>query len=105
MQVLKFGGSSVANAANMARVADIVTRAVDRDRTILVCSAISGFTDALIRTGSLAAARDEGYKAIIDEYQQKHHDIIRQLLPEQRQAQSITTSSGSCFRSRGRRRP
>ena len=89
MQVLKFGGSSVANAANMARVADIVTKAVDRDRTILVCSAISGFTDALIRTGSLAAARDEGYKAIIDEYQQKHHDIIRQLLPEQRQAQAL----------------
>lgn len=89
MQVLKFGGSSVANAANMARVADIVTRAVDRDRTILVCSAISGFTDALIRTGSLAAIRDEGYKAIIDEYQQKHHDIIRQLLPEQRQAQAL----------------
>ena len=89
MQVLKFGGSSVANAANMARVADIVTRAVDRDRTILVCSAISGFTDALIRAGSLAATRDEGYKAIIDEYQQKHHDIIRQLLPEQRQAQAL----------------
>lgn len=89
MQVLKFGGSSVANAANMARVADIVTKAVDRDRTILVCSAISGFTDALIRTGSLAAARDEGYKAIIDEYQQKHHDIILQLLPEQRQAQAL----------------
>ena len=94
MQVLKFGGSSVANAANMARVADIVTKAVDRDRTILVCSAISGFTDALIRTGSLAAARDEGYKAIIDEYQQKHHDIIRQLLPEQRQAQALEQCDG-----------
>lgn len=94
MQVLKFGGSSVANAANMARVADIVTRAVDRDRTILVCSAISGFTDALIRTGSLAAARDEGYKAIIDEYQQKHYDIIRQLLPGQRQAQALEQCGG-----------
>lgn len=94
MQVLKFGGSSVANAANMARVADIVTKAVDRDRTILVCSAISGFTDALIRTGSLAAARDEGYKAIIDEYQQKHHDIIRQLLPEQRQVQALEQCDG-----------
>ena len=94
MQVLKFGGTSVANAANMARVADIVTKAVDRDRTILVCSAISGFTDALIRTGSLAAARDEGYKAIIDEYQQNHHDIIRQLLPEQRQAQAREQCDG-----------
>ena len=40
MQVLKFGGSSVANAANMSKVVDIVTKAVDRDRTILVSSAI-----------------------------------------------------------------
>ena len=40
MQVLKFGGSSVANAENMAKVVDIVVNAVDRDRTILVSSAI-----------------------------------------------------------------
>ena len=64
MQVLKFGGSSVANAANMARVADIVTSAVDRDRPILVCPAISGFTGAAVRTGSLAPIRGDGYKAI-----------------------------------------
>ena len=69
MQVLKFGGTSVANSANMARVVDIVSKAVDRDRTILVCSAISGFTDALIRIGNLAAKRDDDYRAIIDEYQ------------------------------------
>ena len=49
MQVLKFGGSSVANAANMSKVVDIVTKAVDRDRTILVSSAISGCTDTLIK--------------------------------------------------------
>lgn len=30
MQVLKFGGSSVADAANMAKVVDIVAKAVDR---------------------------------------------------------------------------
>jgi aspartokinase/homoserine dehydrogenase 1 len=39
MQVLKFGGSSVADARNMSKVVDIVTNAVDRDRTILsVCN-------------------------------------------------------------------
>ena len=49
MQVLKFGGSSVADAAIMSQVVDIVTKAVDRDRTILVISAIKGCTDTLIR--------------------------------------------------------
>ena len=81
MQVLKFGGSSVSNATNMAKVVDIVSTAVEKDRTILVCSAISGFTDALIKIGRLAAAKDKGYEEIINKYQDIHIDIIHELLP------------------------
>ena len=81
MQVLKFGGTSVANAENMKKVVDIVSAAVDRDRTILVLSAISGCTDTLIRTGYLASRRDESYKSLIDSLQRQHHEIIRELLP------------------------
>ncbi len=88
MQVLKFGGTSVANAGNMAKVVDIVTKAVDRDRTILVSSAISGCTDTLIKIGTLASERDESYKALIDELQVKHHDIIKELLPIEKQEES-----------------
>ncbi len=88
MQVLKFGGSSVANAGNMAKVIDIVTKAVDRDRTILVSSAISGCTDTLIRIGTLASERDESYKPLIDGLQEQHHDIINELLPIEKQAES-----------------
>ena len=88
MQVLKFGGSSVANAENMAKVVDIVVNAVDRDRTILVSSAISGCTDTLIKIGTLASQRDEGYKGLIDELQEKHHVIIRDFLPLEKQAES-----------------
>ncbi len=88
MQVLKFGGSSVANAGNMAKVVDIVTKAVDRDRTILVSSAISGCTDTLIKIGTLASQRDESYKTLIDELQVKHHDIINELLPIEKQEES-----------------
>lgn len=94
MQVLKFGGTSVADAANMARVTDIVSRAVDKDRTILVCSAISGFTDALIRLGNLAARRDDDYRAIIDEYQKKHHAIIKELLPLEKHEESLEVCDG-----------
>ena len=85
MQVLKFGGSSVANAQNMSKVVEIVTKAVDRDRTILVSSAISGCTDTLIKIGTLASQRDESYKALIDELQEKHHVIITELLPQEKQ--------------------
>ena len=88
MQVLKFGGSSVANADNMSKVVDIVTKAVDRDRTILVASAISGCTDTLIRIGTLASQREESYKGLIDELQERHHVIIRDFLPLEKQAES-----------------
>ena len=36
MQVLKFGGTSVANAEIIQKVVEIVSGSVDRDRTILV---------------------------------------------------------------------
>ena len=51
MQVLKFGGSSVANATNISKVLDIVETAAARDRVILVCAAIKGCTDTLIAIG------------------------------------------------------
>ena len=89
MQVLKFGGSSVANAQNMSKVVDIVIKAVDRDRTILVTSAISGCTDTLIKIGTLASERDESYKTLIDDLQKKHHDIINELLPREKQDESL----------------
>ena len=88
MQVLKFGGSSVANADNMSKVVDIVTKAVDRDRTILVASAISGCTDTLIKIGMLASQREESYKELIDELQKRHHIIIRDFLPLEKQVES-----------------
>ena len=89
MQVLKFGGTSVADAANMSKVVDIVCKAADRDRTILVCSAISGCTDTLIRIGHLAAGRNEEYKTLIDELQSRHHSIIKELLPLEKHEESL----------------
>ena len=94
MQVLKFGGSSVANAQNMAKVIDIVVNAVDRDRTILVSSAISGCTDTLIKIGTLASQRDQSYKALIDGLQKQHHDIIDELLPREKQQESLEVCDG-----------
>ena len=58
MQVLKFGGSSVANATNMNKVIAIVRKAIASDRTVVVSSAISGATDALLLIGKTAMYAD-----------------------------------------------
>lgn len=89
MQVLKFGGTSVANAKNIARVAEIVANAVEKDRSIVVCSAISGFTDALIKTGHLAAAGKQEFSEIVEDYRIRHTDIIRDVLPYEKQKETI----------------
>ena len=90
MQVLKFGGTSVADAAAMNRVVDIVSAAVERDRTILVCSAISRCTDTLIEIGHRAARRDDSYQTLIDQLQLRHLQIIDELLSPERQEEADT---------------
>lgn len=89
MQVLKFGGSSLADAANMLKAADIIAKAVDRDRTIVIASAIYKCTDTLILIGNRAAAHDSSYMELLDELQRKHHQIIRELLPVEKHEESI----------------
>jgi aspartokinase/homoserine dehydrogenase 1 len=81
MQVLKFGGSSVADAANISNVTKIVKENLKRDRTILVASAIGGCTDKLIEIGKLAAMQDETFKTLIDELENRHLQIILDLFP------------------------
>ena len=91
MQVLKFGGTSVANAEAIQKVVEIVSGSVDHDRTILVVSAIRGCTDSLIHIGNLASQRDESYIEIIDDLQDKHHQIIRELLPREKHDEACRT--------------
>ena len=91
MQVLKFGGTSVADAEAIQKVVEIVSGLVDRDRTILVVSAIRGCTDTLISIGNLASQRDEAYNELIDDLQTRHHNIIRELLPREKHEESHKT--------------
>ena len=81
MQVLKFGGTSVANAEAITRVVNIVGKALAKDRTIVVCSAIGGCTDTLIGIGRKASSGDESYKADMAALKLRHHDIIDGLFP------------------------
>ena len=68
-RVLKFGGTSVANATNMSRVLDIVEAESRKGRVILVSSAIAGCTDALL----------QGDAAALADLQERHREIVRRL--------------------------
>ena len=45
MKVLKFGGSSVANAGNIKKVIEIVSRGKNNGQLIVVASALGKVTD------------------------------------------------------------
>jgi aspartate kinase len=53
MQVLKFGGSSLADAAAIKRVAQIVREHSRDEQTVVVCSACAGITNRLVRVTDL----------------------------------------------------
>ncbi|MDR2362395.1 MAG: bifunctional aspartate kinase/homoserine dehydrogenase I [Prevotellaceae bacterium] len=80
MQVLKFGGSSVATSENINKVIAIVKAAMNRDKTICVLSAIGGCTDMLIRIGKLAESGDRDYEPLVDALEQRHYALIDDLI-------------------------
>ncbi len=56
MQVLKFGGSSLADASAIQRVAQIVRDHSRNEHTVVVCSACAGITNRLVRVSELVRA-------------------------------------------------
>ncbi|MBU3743811.1 MAG: aspartate kinase, partial [Sediminibacterium sp.] len=90
MQVIKFGGSSVANAENIQKVIAIAQRAVENDTTILVVSALGGITDSLLKAASVAASGDEQFRDLLHEMETRHLDLVRGLLPIQQQSATLS---------------
>ncbi len=96
MQVLKFGGSSVANAENIHKVTAILQQTVLKDKTIVIFSALGGVTDTLIQCGTLAAAGDELYKEKLAELAQRHLETVKQLIPITQQSGLLSLVKKRC---------
>ena len=96
MQVLKFGGSSVANADNISKVVTLVLDAIKKDRTILVVSALGGITDMLIQAATSAAAGDESYKDQLQEIEHRHLETVKALLPITGQSAILSAVKTRC---------
>lgn len=86
MKILKFGGTSVASAANINRVIDILKSNSENKQIAVVFSAINKTTDALINIASKAQKQDDTYNNDLSELESYHFDVVRELIPVNNQS-------------------
>lgn len=81
MRVLKFGGTSVGDAACIQKTAAIVLEAAKTSRPLLVvCSAMTKVTDQLLEMAKVAASGDTGYQQLLAACLDRHRLAVQQLL-------------------------
>ncbi|HEV2989850.1 MAG TPA: aspartate kinase, partial [Candidatus Angelobacter sp.] len=88
--VMKFGGTSVGNAERFRQCAEIVREAAERDRIIVVVSAVAGVTDLILKTIEASRQGDTaGTDAALSKLERLHQGIIAELFSDD-QAQAVS---------------
>ncbi|HKF23437.1 MAG TPA: aspartate kinase [Candidatus Angelobacter sp.] len=95
--IMKFGGTSVGDAARFRQCAAIVSMAAQQDRIIVVVSAMAGVTDLIFRTIEAArhgdaAATDAG----LERFSAVHRQMIRDLFTGPQLTRVEQFSDGVC---------
>ena len=80
MKVLKFGGTSVANAENISKVIKILGSESKKNKIAVVVSALGGTTDMLIEAGNLATNKDEKYIEVFQNIVNRHINTVEELI-------------------------
>ncbi|WP_223606363.1 bifunctional aspartate kinase/homoserine dehydrogenase I [Chryseobacterium sp. OSA05B] len=96
MKVLKFGGTSVANARNILLAEHMIKKESSQNRIIVVVSALHGVTDSLIKAAEYAAVKDENYIPIIKDLEEKHLDLVKELIPVLEQSSWLSFVKKHC---------
>ena len=96
MQVLKFGGTSVANAQNINKAIAIIEQAIKKEPAIVVVSALGGITDVLLHCAVLAAAGDEQFKEKLLSIEQRHLEVVKALIPVAQQSSVLSFVKKNC---------
>ena len=81
MQVLKFGGTSMANAENINKVIEAIKQSLSKNKAVVIVSAMRGVTDLLIDAANLASRQNELYKEKLKNIEQTHLQAIKELIP------------------------
>lgn len=90
LQVMKFGGTSVADASCITRVVEIVQAAVLASDVVVVVSAMSGVTNKLVDAAAQTAAGNrEAVAAILEELHSRHKSAAHSLIGAAERRQRI----------------
>jgi aspartokinase/homoserine dehydrogenase 1 len=96
MRVLKFGGSSVANADNINKIVTILEDRLKNEKLIVVVSALGGTTDALLNSVILASEGKEEYKDELRKIETRHLEMTKQLIPVAQQSRVLSMVKQHC---------
>ena len=95
---MKFGGTSVGDAACIARVVEIVRAASQESHVVVVVSAMSGVTNKLIEAAVHSEAGDHApAAAIFAGIRQQHQSAIEVLIPSPEQRSRIDRKMNDLF--------
>lgn len=80
MKVMKFGGTSVGSVNSILSLKHIVETEAQKDKIIVVVSALGGITDMLIKTSELAQNGDDTYRDNFRQMVERHRDMIDTII-------------------------
>ncbi|MEJ7914032.1 MAG: aspartate kinase, partial [Chitinophagaceae bacterium] len=87
MKVMKFGGTSVGKPERMHHVASLIT--ADQAPKIVVLSAVSGTTNALVNISTALSKSDRsGAKELIDSLEKEYKTFILSLVTTDAQSRA-----------------
>jgi len=90
MKIMKFGGTSVGKPERMKHIADMVTK--ETEPAIIVLSALSGTTNALVEIGeSIAKGDRQSAKKSIEKLEQHYRDFISKLVSKKEGLEKAST--------------
>lgn len=95
MKVLKFGGTSVGTANRIKHVAELIVR---QGKNIVVLSAMSGTTNALVEISDyLSKGNIPGAQETLNNLEAKYAAVVNELLTDRASRESAVTALGRSF--------
>jgi len=88
MKVMKFGGSSLADASRIAAVAEIIRTEAAGASVVIVLSAMKGVTDTLLAAADLAENADAEFHSLYERVFDTHENAIKTLFADETDVRS-----------------
>jgi aspartate kinase len=93
VRILKFGGTSVGSPQALGQALDVVVRAAAQTPVVVVASAMSGVTDALVLAARGAASHSHDVAHLVEHLRARHLELLHSVAsyhPAHRAAETIT---------------